>query len=135
MPDTKKETVQKLAKPIIDSSANIMTDAHLSYEGLDQHFHSHHAVDHSKTFVRSVIIHTNFAESYHSLLKRGIIGTCHQISDKHLSRYLHEFDHKWNTRKTSDGDRMVEVIKADPGKRLTYRAGDNSLMGFAKYTI
>jgi transposase-like protein len=129
VPNAKKVTLQDLAKPIVDASANIMTDAHVSYEGLDQHFHSHHAVDHSKTFVRSVIIHTNFAESYHSLLKRGIIGTFHQISDKHLFRYLNEFDHKWNTRKMTDGERAISAIKAAPGKRLTYSVGSNSLIG------
>ena len=132
VPNTKKKTLQDLAKPIVDSSANIMTDANVSYEGLDQHFRSHHAVDHSKTFVRSVIIHTNFAESYHSLLKRGIIGTFHQLSDKHLFRYLNEFDYRWNTRKMTDGERTVRVIEAAPKKRLTYRAGANSLIGADK---
>ena len=129
MPRNGSATSSKLAKPIVDSSANIMTDAHLSYEGLEQHFRSHHSVDHSKTFVRSVIIHTNFAESYHSLLKRGIIGSYHQLSDKHLHRYLSEFDHKWNTRKLKDGDRAVEVLKAAPGKRLYYSKGSGCLIG------
>lgn len=135
VPNTKKATLQNLAKPIVDASANIMTDANVSYEGLDQHFHSHHAVDHSKTFVRSYIIHTNFAESYHSLLKRGIIGTFHQISDKHLFRYLNEFDYKWNTRKMSDGERAMRVVAAAPGKRLTYSVGANSLIGAKKDRI
>ena len=78
-----------------------MTDAHLSYTGLSEHFAGHHTVDHSKTFVRGVIMHTNFAESYHSLLKRGIIGAFHHISDKHIPRYLAEFDRRWNTRVAS----------------------------------
>lgn len=109
----------------MDRSANIVTDAHLSYEGLDRHFHSHHVVDHSETFVRGIIFHTNFAESYHSLLKRGIIGSFHHVSDKHLHRYLAEFDYRWNTRKDRDGDRTLETLKAAPGKRLTYRTGTN----------
>ncbi|HEX8667207.1 MAG TPA: IS1595 family transposase [Allosphingosinicella sp.] len=120
--NVRKGTLQALAKPIVDRSANIVTDAHLSYEGLDQHFHSHHVVDHSRTYVRGVIFHTNFAESYHSLLKRGIIGTFHHVSDKHLPRYLAEFDRRWNTRKATDGQSTVNVIKAAPGKRLTYEA-------------
>lgn len=120
VPNVRKGTLQELARPIVDQSANIVTDAHLSYTGLDQHFHSHHTVDHSQTYVRGIIFHTNFAESYHSLLKRGIIGTFHHVSDKHLHRYLAEFDRRWNTRKTTDGERTVNVIKAAPGKRLTY---------------
>ncbi|OSZ71953.1 hypothetical protein CAP39_00765 [Sphingomonas sp. IBVSS1] len=121
VPDTRKDTLQALARPIVDRSANIVTDAHLSYTGLDEHFHSHHTVDHSKTFVRGVIFHTNFAESYHSLLKRGIIGAFHHVSDKHLPRYLAEFDRRWNTRKERDGVRAVDVISTAFGKRLTYK--------------
>jgi transposase-like protein len=120
--NVRKGTLQAIAKPIVEQSANIVTDAHLSYTGLDQHFHSHHTVDHSQTYVRGIIFHTNFAESYDSLLKRGIVGTFHHVSDKHLSRYLAEFDRRWNTRKGTDGERTVNVIKAAPGKRLTYKA-------------
>lgn len=120
VPNVRKGTLQELARPIVDQSATIMTDAHLSYTGLSEHFHGHHTVDHSKTFVRGVIMHTNFAESYHSLLKRGIIGAFHHISDKHIPRYLAEFDRRWNTRMERDGDRTVSVIKTAFGKRLTY---------------
>src|SRR6185312_5150642 len=120
VPDVRKATLQKIAKPIVDQSANIVTDAHLSYEGLDEHFHSHHVVDHSKTFVRGIIFHTNFAESYHSLLKRGIIGAFHHISDKHIPRYLAEFDRRWNTRSQKDGQRAVDVMVSGVGRRLTY---------------
>lgn len=120
VPNVRKTTLQELAKPIVDKSATIMTDAHLSYEGLSEHFAGHHTVDHSKTFVRGVIMHTNFAESFHSLLKRGIIGAFHHVSDKHLPRYLAEFDRRWNTRATTDGERTVRVIEAAIGKRLTY---------------
>ena len=121
VPNTKKKTLQGIAKPIVDKSATIITDAHLSYEGLDDHFRAHHAVDHSKQFVRTVILHTNFAESYHSLLKRGLIGAFHHVSERHLPRYLAEFELRWNTRKMSDGERTERVIKAAEGKRLTYR--------------
>lgn len=120
VPNVRKGTLQALARPIVDQSANIVTDAHLSYEGLEEHFHSHHVVDHSKTFVRGIIFHTNFAESYHSLLKRGIIGAFHHVSDKHLPRYLAEFDRRWNTRKDRDGERAVNVIGTAFGKRLRY---------------
>jgi transposase-like protein len=122
VPNVRKGTLQALARPIVDQSANIVTDAHLSYTGLDQHFHSHHTVDHSQTFVRGIIFHTNFAESYHSLLKRGIIGAFHQVSDKHLCRYLAEFDRRWNTRTATDGERTVSVLRTAPSKRLRYAA-------------
>lgn len=120
VPNVRKGTLQNLARPIVDQSANIVTDAHLSYEGLSDHFHSHHVVDHSRTFVRGIIFHTNFAESYHSMLKRGIIGAFHHVSDKHLSRYLAEFDRRWNSRADRDGERTVSVMQTAFDKRLTY---------------
>ena len=67
------------------------------------------------------VIHTNFAESYHSLLKRGIFGTFHHVSEKHLHRYLSEFAFRWNSRKATDGARTAEAIIAAEGKRLYYR--------------
>ena len=67
------------------------------------------------------IVHTNFAESYFSLLKRGILGTFHHVSEKHLPRYLREFEYRWNRRHTTDGERTSEAIKMAKGKRLMYR--------------
>lgn len=128
VPNVRKHTLQKLAKPIVDRSANIVTDAHLSYDGLDENFHSHHVVGHSKTFVRGIIFHTNFLRRASTACKKGVIGTFHNISDRHLHRCLSEFDRRWNTRKLTDGERTVEIIKSAPGRRLTYRkAGTNSL--------
>jgi hypothetical protein len=121
VPDTRKETLEAVAKPIVDKSATIMTDGNPSYADLDDYFHGHHAVDHNKQFVRAVIIHTNFAESYHSLLKRGLIGAFHHVSAEHLHRYVNEFSFRWNSRKETDGERTERAVRATAGKRLTYR--------------
>jgi transposase-like protein len=121
VPDTKRRTLEAVAKPIVDRSATIMTDGNPSYENLDAYFHGHHAVDHKKEYVRAFIIHTNFAESYHSLLKRGIIGTFHNVSAEHLHRYVDEFSFRWNSRHESDGERTERAVRATAGKRLTYR--------------
>lgn len=120
VPNVRKHTLQELAKPLVDKKAYIVTDAHLSYTGLNEHFSGHSTVDHGKEYVRGMVFHTNFAESYHSLLKRGIIGTFHHVSEKHLGRYLAEFDRRWNTRSESTGDRAVSVIETAIGKRLKY---------------
>lgn len=119
--DTKKSTLQTIVRPNVDNSATIVTDENMSYEGLDKHFAGHHSVNHSKTFVRGLIVHTNFAESYHALLKRSIIGTHHHISEKHLSRYLREREFHWNRRKATDGERTFDAISGAKGKRLMYR--------------
>lgn len=121
VPDTRKETLEAVAKPIVDRSTTIMTDGNPSYVNLDDYFHGHHAVDHNKLFVRAVIIHTNVAESYHSLLKRGLIGAFHHVSAEHLHRYVDEFSFRWNSRKESDGERTERAVRATAGKRLTYR--------------
>ncbi|MGF1610235.1 MAG: IS1595 family transposase [Kiloniellales bacterium] len=121
IPDTKKGTLQGIISPNVDKSAVIMTDENPSYVGLDDRHKAHHAVNHSETFVRAVIIHTNFAESYHALLKRSIIGTHHHLSEKHLHRYLREREFHWNRRKATDGERTVDAIQGAKGKRLIYR--------------
>ncbi len=64
---------------------------------------------------------SNFAESFFSVLKRGILGSFHHVSEKHLPRYLAEFDFRWNKRKVSDGERMFKAVKGGDGKRLEYR--------------
>ena len=120
VPNVRKGTLQELARPIVDPSTTIMTDQHASYYGLHEHFTAHFTVDHTREFVRGTV-HTNFAESYHSLLKRGIVGAFHHVSEKHLPRYLAEFDRRWNTRKDRDGERTLSVLRSAPGKRLTYK--------------
>jgi hypothetical protein len=65
--------------------------------------------------------HTNSAESHFSLLKRGVYGTFHSISEAHLHRYLAEFDFRANTRDLSDGERAAALLAGAKGKRLLYR--------------
>ena len=55
-----------------------------------------------------------------ALLKRGIMGSFHHVSDKHLHRYCDEFSFRWDRRKTTDSDRTAEAIKGANGKRLSY---------------
>ena len=65
--------------------------------------------------------HTNTVESHFALLKRGVYGTFHNISEAHLSRYLAEFDFRANTRDMTDGERAAALLAAARGKRLLYR--------------
>ena len=62
----------------------------------------------------------NCAESFFSLIKRGLLGTFHAVSKEHLHRYCHEFAFRWDPRKLNDGQRVVEAVKRAEGKRLTY---------------
>jgi ISXO2-like transposase domain len=65
--------------------------------------------------------HANTAESFFSLLKRGVYGAWHHVSREHLPKYADEFAFRWTHRKVTDGERTVAAIKATEGKRLTYR--------------
>jgi hypothetical protein len=65
--------------------------------------------------------HSNTVESAFSLLKRGIMGTFHNVSRKHLHRYVAEFDFRWNARKIDDGARTALAIRKADGKRLRYK--------------
>ena len=66
------------------------------------------------------VVTTNFVESSFSLLRRGVIGAFHHISQKHLHRYVSEFDFRWNHRKTTCGERTIAMLAKTPGKRLKY---------------
>lgn len=106
----------------VEPGAHIMTDELRSYRGLDKEFASHQTVAHSaREYVRGDV-HVNTAESWFSLLKRGVYGTFHHVSDTHLDRYLNEFAFRWNHRDSTDGERTVSVIRNVAGKRLFYRS-------------
>ena len=81
---------------------NIYTDEHPSYQGLDNDAGDtglHQTVNHSaKEYVRGDV-HTNSIEGAFGLFKRGIIGSFHHVSHKHLDRYLDEFEFRYNNRK------------------------------------
>lgn len=105
----------------VELDACINTDESPSYSFAKDSFADHKAVNHKKgEYVRDDA-HVNTAESVHALLKRGIIGTFHHVSKKHLHRYLTEFDFRFNNRKITDGERTVKAIESVSGKRLMYQ--------------
>jgi hypothetical protein len=68
--------------------------------------------------------HTNTIEGYFSIFKRGMKGVYQQCSEKHLHRYLAEFDFRYSNRVAlgvNDGERAARAMKGIEGKRLTYR--------------
>lgn len=119
--DVTSVTLKKLAYDNVHVKSDVMTDGWVGYKGLKGNFKSHQTVDHNKQFVRG-IVHVNFAESYFSLLKRGLVGTFHHVSKKHLQRYLDEFDFRWSTRKIKDVERVLRVIRGLKNKRLMYKS-------------
>lgn len=105
-----------------------MTDEAKHYKGVGREYQGHGAVNHSiDEYVRGSFWHTNTVEGYFSVLKRGIGGTYQHVSQKHLKRYLGEFDFRYNYRaalKVDDAQRTEIALKGISGKRLTYRGTD-----------
>ena len=75
----------------VDKSAHIHTDEFRSYRGLDREFASHQTVNHGRNQYVNGNSYVNTVEGWFALLKRGVMGTFHHISEKHLDRYVDEF--------------------------------------------
>jgi transposase-like protein len=118
------KTLKQVVRENVSPSAHVMTDDHPGYGGLGKHFRRHSTIRHSwKVYARKegdVLISTNTIEGYFSILKRGINGVYHHVGKQHLHRYLSEFDFRYNSRFSEDGDRALLAIKGASGKRLTY---------------
>lgn len=123
-------TAQTLA-PIIGKHAhkqsNLMTDEAHVYKGIGWNFAAHATVAHyAKEYVRQdpkFLVHTNTIEGYFSILKRGIFGVYHHVSEAHLKRYLCEFDFRYTNREkvgVADEARTALAVAGARGKRLTY---------------
>jgi transposase-like protein len=115
--------VRSLLFTNVDRASNLMTDEGAAFKrgGLD--FKMHYTVNHSiKQFARlDRDKHSNTAENFFSIFKRGVIGTYHHMSEAHLGRYCREFDFRYNTRSMTDGERADAALAGIVGKRLTYR--------------
>lgn len=88
-----------VADTVSDAAANIYTDELPAYTGIGDENTTHQTVNHGhKEYVRGTV-HTNTVEGAFGLFKRGIVGSFHQVSHKHLDRYLDEFEFRYNNRK------------------------------------
>jgi transposase-like protein len=115
IPDVKAHTLRQAVMDHIDLSARLMTDEASAYKKLGKEFAAHDQIQHKNNIYVRGDISTNTIESFWALLKRGIIGIYHNVSRKHLQRYLDEFEFRYNHRKMEDGERVLAVIR-DPGK-------------------
>ena len=104
--------------------STMMTDEGTYYRELGREFARHDTVNHKlEEYVRGDA-HTNTAENFFSIFKRGMHGVYQHCSEKHLRRYLAEFDFRYSNRTklgVDDGERTARALKGIVGKRLTYR--------------
>jgi ISXO2-like transposase domain/Transposase zinc-ribbon domain len=95
---SKAVLIGKIREHVAQDVKIVMTDEATAYQKLGQHF-PHAVVNHSALeFVRGGVVHTNTVENHWSLLKRGIVGSFHKVSVKHLPLYLTEFSYRYNQR-------------------------------------
>jgi transposase-like protein len=123
----------KTLRPILVSQvsrkSSLMTDTAGGYMAVGKEFARHEMVDHgAEEYVRGDA-HSNTVEGYFSILKRGINGVYHHVSEAHLKRYLAEFDFRYSYRVKlgyNDAMRAEEALKGIVGKRLMYRRPDET---------
>ena len=115
--------VRALVVTNIDRASHLMTDESPVYTRMGREFNGHSTVNHSagEYVTTGGFKHSNTAENFFSIFKRGVIGTYHHMSEAHLGRYCKEFDFRYNTRAMTDGERAALALKGAEGKRLTYR--------------
>lgn len=127
----------------VKRESQFMTDEARHYKDIGGGFAGHGTVNHSKDeyvrywneetsekrpdgkpAVETTVITTNTVEGYYSIFKRGMKGIYQHCSEKHLHRYLSEFDFRYSNRialGVDDQDRADKAIRGATGKRLTYR--------------
>lgn len=131
--DVTAKTLVPIVNENIAKEATVMTDdAAAYYKKLEAA--NHETVNHgAEEYVRhedgKPVIHTNTVEGYFSIFKRGMKGVYQHCSEKHLHRYLAEFDFRYNNRSSlgvEDRERADRAIGGIRNKRLTYRRTDGS---------
>jgi transposase-like protein len=117
-------TVAGIVSANVRKETRLQTDESKLYKKVGTEFASHETVNHgAKEYARGDVT-TNTIESYFSVFKRGMKGVYQHCSEKHLHRYLAEFDFRHNNRialGVDDTNRAIELAKGIVGKRLTYR--------------
>ncbi len=118
------QTVGAALAEWIEPSAEIHTDESRVYHFLGKPWPGgHQSVNHSAGEYARGPVTTNSVEGFFSLflLKRGLYGTFHSVSKKHLHRYVDEFAFKYNTRGLDDGERALVAIRSAEGRQLRSR--------------
>jgi transposase-like protein len=103
----------------VEPGSRVFTDTWRGYNGLHSHF-AHETINHAVCFGKGEL-HTNSIESFWALFKRGYIGIYHQMSRKHLQRYVDEFVFRFNRRANVMQDKFSDVVEL---------VSDSSHMGY-----
>ena len=123
VPYAAMDNVVEIVRSNIARESRLHTDESKLYKKVGKEFAAHETVKHAaKEYVRGDIT-TNTVEGYFSIFKRGMRGIYQHCAEKHLHRYLAEFDFRYNHRASlgyNDTDRTIAAVRGGEGKRLTY---------------
>ena len=120
--------IDRIVKQNVNRESRLMTDEAAYYKSVGKGFAEHGSVNHSAGEYGRGDVHVNTLEGYYSIFKRGMKGVYQHCSEKHLHRYVAEFDFRYNNRSAlgiEDAARATKALQGITGKRLTYRAADN----------
>jgi transposase-like protein len=119
-----KETICSTVRDNVEKGSRLHTDATSLYRGVESEYYREFVTHGRKEWVRESIVSgkvtTNTVENYWSVMRRGIYGTYHQISVKHLERYCDEFSFRYNSRSLADNERFVLSL-SNASVRLKYK--------------
>jgi len=115
-----KDSLKEKVRNNVATTAIVVTDEHLGYQGLNKEYNAHVTVNHSQLVFVQDGFSTNNVEGMFSQLKRMVIGIYHVISPAHLQRYCDEASYRFNTRKVKDYERFADAMKKTKG-RLKYK--------------
>jgi transposase-like protein len=133
--DATKETIVPIVHANLDRESHLMTDEANRYKQIGEEFAAHGVVDHSRGEYgytdrqTDIKINTNTIEGYYSIFKRGMKGVYQHCGEKHLHRYLAEFDFRYSNRSAlgvEDQERVAKIVEGAKGKRLQYRRPEES---------
>ena len=113
-----------IIKANVEPGTRVMTDEAGQYAHLNKHFTEHDFVRHGAGEYGRGDVHTNTVEGFYSVFKRGMKGIYQHCSERHLHRYVAEFDFRYNNRVrlgVDDQARTLTALRGIVGKRLTYR--------------
>ncbi|WP_288368952.1 IS1595 family transposase [uncultured Roseivirga sp.] len=110
VPNATKENMVSFIEQHVPEGARLNTDEFKGYSGLGK-WYNHETINHSLSVYVDGEVHTNTIENFWSVLKRGLYGIYHQVSDKHLERYLDEFAARFNERASTPREKFNKFLR------------------------
>lgn len=121
--DTKRATLMPIIHRTVSKDVKIMSDEFKSYSNISS-IYEHEVVNHGDGKYVIGNSHTNTIEGFWSLLKRGIIGIYHNVSEKHLDAYVDEFEFRYNTKDIACVERFEKMLSLS-NSRISYKTLTN----------